>query len=319
MGSDVLNLQALMCFYESAKFSSINKAAKACFISASNLSRTIKALENEMNITLFKRTYSGIELTYEGRELYSKIESSIEDLKRIQVSYIHNNCNDILHLRICAHQSSLVLWAMIDFYNIYSDKREYIDIVLDTYTSADDVLRHLENNSYMLGLIHYNSKSHIMYTDYFDRKGYSYTKMPDCPAGALMRKGHPLAGKEKVYLSELMEYPRIAYLNDDPLEVNYCSDIENFCPSKVKKRILVKGVGELHNFLMNTDAYYIGINLDAFPSVSRFFTNVKIHNMESLAYSTLIIYKSDLPLSQSASKFIQILQDIFKKINLNRE
>jgi len=208
---------------------------------------------------------------------------------------------------------------MIDFYNIYSDKREYIDIVLDTYTSADDVLRHLENNSYMLGLIHYNSKSHIMYTDYFDRKGYSYTKMPDCPAGALMRKGHPLAGKEKVYLSELMEYPRIAYLNDDPLEVNYCSDIENFCPSKVKKRILVKGVGELHNFLMNTDAYYIGINLDAFPSVSRFFTNVKIHNMESLAYSTLIIYKSDLPLSQSASKFIQILQDIFKKINLNRE
>lgn len=57
---------------------SINAAAKAYFVSYNALYKTLKNLEDELCLTLFKRTLNGITITKDGEKFYEYV---IEVLK----------------------------------------------------------------------------------------------------------------------------------------------------------------------------------------------------------------------------------------------
>jgi len=50
-----MNLQQLRCVLEIARVGSVTKAAQNLYISQPNLSRTIKELEKELGVSLFRR------------------------------------------------------------------------------------------------------------------------------------------------------------------------------------------------------------------------------------------------------------------------
>ena len=58
---------------EVAKNTSINKAAEQLYTSQSNVSNSIKALEDELGIRIFGRTKKGISITETGREFLSYV------------------------------------------------------------------------------------------------------------------------------------------------------------------------------------------------------------------------------------------------------
>lgn len=70
---------ALAC----AKCSSLTKAAELLGISVSNVSKTIKSLEDELEYTLFQRTSSGMVPTERGRRFLFHAASIHEDYQRI--------------------------------------------------------------------------------------------------------------------------------------------------------------------------------------------------------------------------------------------
>ena len=63
-----------------AKCGSISEAAKKNYTSQPALSKAIKKLEDQLEVKLFHRTLSGIELTDEGRELLFFVEKSFNNL-----------------------------------------------------------------------------------------------------------------------------------------------------------------------------------------------------------------------------------------------
>lgn len=63
---------------EVAKSTSINKAAERLYTSQSNVSNSIKALEDELGIRIFERTKKGISVTEAGREFLSYAQEIIE-------------------------------------------------------------------------------------------------------------------------------------------------------------------------------------------------------------------------------------------------
>lgn len=68
------NVQDLLAFYSVAKEGSFTKAADAVHSSKALLSKQVKALEAQMRVTLFHRTTRSLNLTEEGRFLYSYCE-----------------------------------------------------------------------------------------------------------------------------------------------------------------------------------------------------------------------------------------------------
>ncbi|MDQ0137672.1 DNA-binding transcriptional LysR family regulator [Neorhizobium galegae] len=81
-----IDSKQLRCFVEVATLGSMNKAAARLNISQSTLSRRMSQLEYEFNAPLFVRSSVGVELTTEGRRLFSKaiaLENELLNLRNI--------------------------------------------------------------------------------------------------------------------------------------------------------------------------------------------------------------------------------------------
>ena len=77
------------CIYalEIARTGSFSKAAKQLFIAQSSLSSSIKALEAELDITIFERSKNGVFLTAEGAEFVRYAEQIVTQNEFIMNRY----------------------------------------------------------------------------------------------------------------------------------------------------------------------------------------------------------------------------------------
>ena len=72
-----MDIKTLKNFITIAENGSICKAAKELHMSQPPLSKQIKLLEDELNVQLFDRSTRGVELTNEGRLLYTHATSLV--------------------------------------------------------------------------------------------------------------------------------------------------------------------------------------------------------------------------------------------------
>ena len=75
-----LNLNLYKTFYDVAKSESISEAAKKTFTSQPAISKSIKKLEETLNVKLFYRNLDGIKLTSEGEKLLFYVEEAFNNL-----------------------------------------------------------------------------------------------------------------------------------------------------------------------------------------------------------------------------------------------
>ena len=71
-----------------SKAKSMNEAAKKLFISQPSLSASIKELEEEIGIELFRRTNKGIFITQNGEEFIRYARQVVEQYELIESKYI---------------------------------------------------------------------------------------------------------------------------------------------------------------------------------------------------------------------------------------
>lgn len=76
------NLEYFKVFYYTAKLGSVTGAAAALSISQPAVSQSLKALEQNLGVSLFKREAKGVGLTGEGRLLYSYVEKGYEQIEQ---------------------------------------------------------------------------------------------------------------------------------------------------------------------------------------------------------------------------------------------
>jgi LysR family transcriptional regulator, transcription activator of glutamate synthase operon len=79
-----MNIEWLQSFVEAAKQKSLSKAAKVHNLSQPALSKHIRNLEHDLDITLFYRTSTGIELTEAGERFYNRIVPVLAELTAIR-------------------------------------------------------------------------------------------------------------------------------------------------------------------------------------------------------------------------------------------
>lgn len=75
-----INLNLYKIFYEVATNESISSAAKKLIITQSAVSKAIKKLEEDLNVSLFYRNSKGVKLTEKGEELLFYVEEAFNNL-----------------------------------------------------------------------------------------------------------------------------------------------------------------------------------------------------------------------------------------------
>jgi DNA-binding transcriptional LysR family regulator len=99
-----MELTQLRYFYEAAKFEHITKAANALKIAQPAITLSIRRLEDELGVKLFRRCGRGVALTECGHHLYSKLEEIFKILDPIpeDLSHIANFEKDTVTINLLA-------------------------------------------------------------------------------------------------------------------------------------------------------------------------------------------------------------------------
>ena len=82
-----MTLQQLKYIVTVAETGTLSEAAKELFISQPSLTKSIKELEKEMNISIFDRTNKGVAVSKEGVEFLSYARQVLEQAALLEEKY----------------------------------------------------------------------------------------------------------------------------------------------------------------------------------------------------------------------------------------
>jgi len=116
MYNDSMNLNLYKIFYDVAQYGSVSLASKNLMISQPAISRSIKNLEEDLDVILFYRTLNGMVLTEKGKELLKYVEDACNSLKTGERQMMETNSLDKGKLSIgCpSHIASFYLFNKIE-------------------------------------------------------------------------------------------------------------------------------------------------------------------------------------------------------------
>lgn len=148
-----INLNLLKYFYEVVSIGNITKASEKMLVSQPAITKAIKELESELNVTLLERSKKGVIPTEEGKILYEHINTMFKNFNST-LSVIENSNITGGHLYIGTTTTNFMDF-IIDALKEFKEKyiNVHIHIVLEEMNILNDMARlgHLDiliKNSY---------------------------------------------------------------------------------------------------------------------------------------------------------------------------
>ena len=186
---------------------SMNEAARSLFITQPSLSASIKELENEIGVELFKRTNRGITVTPEGEEFLGYARQVVEQYRLIESKYIEKE-NVRKKFSVSMQHYSFAVQAFVEMVRQFGmDKYEFAVHETKTYEVIEDV----KNFKSEIGILYLNDFNSKVLTKLFTEFGLEFHRLLDCGIYAYMWKGNPLASRASVTMDDLQPYPCLAF------------------------------------------------------------------------------------------------------------
>lgn len=145
------NLSLYKIFYTVANAQNISKAASELYISQPAISKSIRKLEQNLDVTLFNRNSRGVMLTEEGQILYDYVEKAFDSLQMGESQLKKVNELGIGHLHIGV-STTLCKYMLLPYLKSFIKSHPHIKISIDCQ-STNQTLELLHENKIDIGLI----------------------------------------------------------------------------------------------------------------------------------------------------------------------
>ena len=211
---------------------SINKAAEKLYLSQPSLTSAIKELERELGIVIFNRTGRGVTLTADGleflpyaRQVYGQYLSMMEKYgkggerrQKFGVSYQHY---------------SFAVKAFVEMAKAY-DMAKYEFAIRETRTL--DVIGDVARLHSEIGILYLSDFNRKAILKLLHANGLAFHHLIDCNAYVYLWRGHPLAGRSSISLSDLEPYPCLSFEQGDASSFYFAEEIlsTNEYPRSIK-------------------------------------------------------------------------------------
>lgn len=157
------NLSLYKVFYTVANAGNISKAAAELFISQPAISKSIRKLEQSLDVTLFSRNSRGVQLTEEGEVLYDYVQRAFYALQTGEAQLKKINDLGIGHLHIGV-STTLCKYMLLPYLKEFVAAHPHIRITIDCQ-STNHTLHLLKENKIDLGLIGRPERLHHVHFD----------------------------------------------------------------------------------------------------------------------------------------------------------
>lgn len=181
-----------------ADLGSISKAAEKLYVAQPNISRAIKELEADLNITIFDRDSKGMVLTPEGGRFITYGKRVLSQIDEMEKMFKETKKKEVFSISV--PRSSYISEAFVEFSKCLN--KENVEL-LYRETNAYRVLNTVINEGYKLGIIRYSKKYEAYFKSFFERKELKYELINSFKYVLVFSKDCVLAKKDKITFDDL--------------------------------------------------------------------------------------------------------------------
>ena len=190
-----MELRQLRYFCEAAKCEHFSSAADALFVSQPALSRTIKNLEEELNVPLFEPKGRGVQLTPYGKYFHEVAQQALESLDDASRKLLRLSTSSSITISIINDIPELFSHLLRAFF------KDHPDIPVLESPMRDGALNFFESSpgAFLLSYHPYNSRT--IHSKQLMQDAFVLLTPPD----------HLLAGRSSVELDQLHSFPHVGH------------------------------------------------------------------------------------------------------------
>jgi DNA-binding transcriptional LysR family regulator len=232
-----------------AKTGSISKAARHLLVSPPSILSAVNELEAKLNIKIFDRSHNGVRTTEIGSEFISNAMQAVMQVDMITERFTDGR--DIeKQFSVSTQHYTFASAAFAKFTQQYKDQAYRVEF-LETKTS--EVISNVRNLISEIGLLYISDDNSTFMNKILHDNDLIFTEIYKTPPYVLLGGHHPLSKKHGILVDELMEYPSIAFGQEDLAPLYFSEEIL----LKSRQNIVIRDRGALADLLHDTDAYLV--------------------------------------------------------------
>jgi len=186
---------------------SLNKAAEALFVSQPSLTSAVRELEKELGITLFNRGGKGVTLTNDGAEFIQYARQVVSQYDRLLDKYGKSG-NLRKKFGISTQHYTFAVKSFVEMVKRF-DTDEYDFAIRETRTQ--EVIEDVTTGRSEVGILYLSDFNRKAIGKLLKSSQLEFHPLIKCEPYVYLWKGHPLAGKKSIQLSELRDYPCLSF------------------------------------------------------------------------------------------------------------
>lgn len=294
-----------------AETGSISKAAEKLYVAQPNVSRAIKELESDLNITIFERNSKGMIVTPEGEQLihYAKrILRQIDDMEKI---FKYQKKKNVFSISV--PRASYISDAFVEFSKCLNN----IDNAEVYYkeTNAYRVINNVINEEYNLGILRYYINHDRYFKDIIEKKELKCELINQFKYVLIFNKNSALAENKEIHYSDLKDFIEIAH--GDPYVPSLSTNelVKTELSEEVSRRIFVFERASQFELLANNEETFMWVSPVSKRLLDRYGLVQKECIDNTKEYKDLLIYRSNYKLSKLDQEFITKLCESKRNIN----
>lgn len=304
-----MNLLHMKYAIEVAKAGSLNKAAQILLVATPNISRSIKELEGDLQITIFERTASGVKLTPEGEEFINFANEILSQIDRVEKHYKAG----VPHKRkfsISVPRASYISEAFSQFSKELGE--EPCEIFYKE-TNSQRAIHNMVNHDYKLGIIRYAENYDKYFKAMLEEKGFGFEIISDFTYSLIMSAENPLAKKDKIMFDDLKNYIEIAHADPYVPSMPISKVVKEELPDNVDRRIFIFERASQYDLLHDNPETFMWVSPPPESLLERYnLVWIKCDENKKV-YKDVLIYREGYKFSELDNLFITKLYESRRK------
>ncbi len=311
-----MRIEQLQAFEEIACSKSISIAAQNLFVTQPTLSRSIKALEDELGIALFARFSDGVNLTEEGalllpyaRQILADIHKLTEEAKFL-THFDSINTEENIDFKIYSMQSiaDTILFPSLKAMEQSFPQINFIVKVSNTsdpYALPDDIYEY----DLFLGTNVFNTYASAIKNSTLKMSTVFYDRF-----SAVMNRQHPLAIRKIVDIDDILGYPLIFHDYDFTTEAFYQKQLHTYSTKTLNIVLRSNNPRVITNYLKSSNAILSTNNIIA---ANDFMSDAQLIAipLKGNQYQVFFLYPPDSPYENLIHQLSALLQKTRKDLS----
>lgn len=236
---------------------SISAAAQKLLVAQPSLSRTINAMEKQMDCQLLERTGRGVVPTATGQQLYYYARSILDKFQMLERLY--HGGEEQLVSRL--HVSVALLFLKDSLLENFYHQTDTPDAEICFYeTTLEPLLEQVAEGQSEFGLAVVNDHQLPVFTRMSQARSLEITSLDQAHAPQVhVHRTHPLAQYSEIHCRQLFEFPRLLPPGDFFSHLNQIvQDTADWPENLPRRTIVVNGCHTMLRMLHRTPGYMIG-------------------------------------------------------------